>query len=216
MRWSALSGRRLGLHAPRRAPVRGVVLVMHGGRVSSTEPVGAWQLAVLRVAVLARAIRARLGGHGLVVASLQFSVRGWNGAEESPVADAAWALERLAGRFDVPTALVGHSMGARTAIRVAGHEQVRGVVALAPWLPAGEPVAQLAGRRLAIAHGTADRVTDPRLSLAYARRAEPVADRVVHRRVEGDGHAMLRRPASWHRFAAESVLDVLAPRPDAG
>ena len=43
----------------------------------------------------------------------------------------------------MPVVVLGHSMGGRTACRVADHDLVRGVVALAPWLPPGESVADL-------------------------------------------------------------------------
>ena len=56
-------------------------------------------------------------------------VRGWNGAQRSPVADVEQALDELAARFPgVPIALVGHSMGGRAAMYAAGHEGVRAVV----------------------------------------------------------------------------------------
>lgn len=52
-----------------------------------------------------------------------------------------------------PVVMLGHSLGGRAAVRSAGAAGVRGVVALAPWLPEDEPVDQLAGRALAILHG---------------------------------------------------------------
>ncbi len=87
---------------------------------------------------------------GLAVAQVRYRVRGWNGAERSPVADTSWALDELATRFpDVPVALVGHSMGGRAAIYAAGARRVRAVVGLAPWIEPGDPVAPLTGRRRA-------------------------------------------------------------------
>jgi dienelactone hydrolase len=100
-------------------------------------------------------------------------------------------------------------MGGRTALRVAGDPSVRGVVALAPWLPRDEPVGDLAGRSLVIGHGSADRITDPSLSRAYASRAHDVADRVTYRTVPGETHALLMRPGTWNTFVAESVRDIL-------
>ena len=60
---------------------------------------------------------------------------------------------------DVPVVIVGHSMGARTGARVADDPSVRGLVALAPWFPPGEPVAALQGKDLVVAHGRRDRIT---------------------------------------------------------
>jgi len=111
--------------------------------------------------------------------------------------------------------LVGHSMGGRTAVRVAGDEGVVGVVALAPWLPKGEPAEQLAGRSLLIAHGTADRVTSPIGSARFAERARVVAARVDLVMVAVETHAMVLRWPTWQRLTTAYVLDLLdvAPLP---
>ena len=113
----------------------------------SHRPVRAHQLAVLRMRPFVASLRRHGGRDGLVVAQLRYRVRGWNGADRSPVADAAWALDRLIATASrtCPSALVGHSMGGRTAMYVAGHESVRAVVGLAPWIEAGDPVDRLAG-----------------------------------------------------------------------
>ncbi|MBW8487721.1 alpha/beta hydrolase [Actinomadura sp. PM05-2] len=160
--------------------------------------------------VLRRAGRRR----GLAVATVGYRVRGWNGAEASPVPDAQWALRELHDRHPgVPLVLVGHSMGGRTALRVAGHPHVHGVAALAPWLPAGEPLEQLAGRRVLLMHGTDDRTTSPKATRAYAERARSIAAAVQYLAVPGDNHAMLRRPGRWHRAVAAFTLDCLTGAP---
>ncbi len=81
---------------------------------------------------------------------------------------------------------------------------------LAPWVPADEPVGQLAGRSVVLVHGTADRVTDPRLTARYADRARPVARSVVHHEIPGAGHAMLQSVRQWDDLTAAAVLDILA------
>ncbi len=98
--------------------------------------------------------------------------------------------------------LVGHSMGARAAIRAAGHPAVSAVAGLAPWLPSGEPVAQLAGRRVLLAHGTSDSITSPADTWAYAERARAVTEVAAIEIRDGD-HPMLRRARLWHAIAAE-------------
>lgn len=194
-------------------PARGVVLVLHGGRVTGRTPVRSRQLAVLRMRPFITSLR-RHAGEGLAVAHLQYRVRGWNGSDRSPVPDTLWALDRLAERFtDVPIALVGHSMGGRAAIYAGGRQGVRSVVGLAPWIEADDPVRPLAGRRVLIAHGDRDRVTDPRASAAYARRAEQVAASVTYLRVAGERHAMLRRATVWHELATGFVVGTLLGRP---
>lgn len=191
-------------------PVRGVALVLHGGRSKGRTPVRANQLAVLRMLPFAKALRSAGAADGLAVARLRYVVRGWNGADQSPVPDSRWALDELATRFPgVPTALVGHSMGGRAALYVAGHPGVRAVVGLAPWIEAGDPVQQLAGRRLLILHGTRDRMTSAAASASYARAAETVAESVAFVSVTDERHAMLRRAPLWHDLAAGFVTGVL-------
>jgi dienelactone hydrolase len=85
--------------------------------------------------------RIARGGHGrFAVIRLRYAVHGWNGELQSPLADANWALDQLTEQFgSLPIGLVGHSLGGRTALRLAGHPEVQSVVALAPWLPEDEP-----------------------------------------------------------------------------
>ena len=190
-----------------------VVLVLHGGREVSIDPVRGRQLAVLRMVPFAHRIR-QLGQGRVAVARLRYGARGWNarGGVPAPVRDAEWALSQLTDRFGPrPIGLVGHSMGGRTALRVGGHTGVRGVVGLAPWLPADEPVDQLAGRRVLLAHGTADRMTSPRGTAAFASRLEAAHVPVSLVDITGEGHPMLRRPALWHDLAAQFVLATVLP-----
>jgi pimeloyl-ACP methyl ester carboxylesterase len=158
----------------------------------------------------ARGIESARGDHAVAAWILRCRVRGWNRDEASPVADAGWALERVrAEHGDVPVVLVGHSLGGRTALRVAGDRSVVAVAALAPWLPDGEPVDQLAGRTVLIAHGTLDTTTSPRASLEYARRACTVTPRIARVEVGRERHAMLWRSGLWHRLVAQFVLGAL-------
>jgi pimeloyl-ACP methyl ester carboxylesterase len=207
---------RLHVDTP-RGTVRGIAVVLHGGRETSIAAVRAHQLAVLRMFPFAGALRRAGSRDGLAVARLQYGVRGWNGAQRAPVADVEQALAELSNRFpNVPIALVGHSMGGRAAIYAAGHENVRAVVCLAPWIEQRDPVRTLAGRRVLIAHGEFDRVTDPRASAAYARAAAAYAKSVSYVRVAQDRHAMLRRAPLWHRLTAGFVLGVLFARDPVG
>lgn len=181
-----------------------VLLLLHGGKVRSHEPVTRTNLAAARMRLLAGAVRRSTSLPALV---LRYRVRGWNDEDglrvPDSVRDAQAALETLERELGpVPVVLVGHSMGGRTAVRVAGYPTVRAVAALAPWLPPDEPVDPLAGRSVLIAHGRRDRITDPERSIAYAARAEAVADGVTLRLLD-DGHAMLREPRAWHRLVAE-------------
>jgi len=199
--------------------VTGVIVVAHGGQSASTEPTTAVQPAVLRMIPIAAAIRHALRGSGAVVLRPRFQLRGWNGDQASPVHDLDRALDGIAAAHGpVPVVLIGHSMGARAAMRAAGHPAVSAVVGLAPWLPLGEPVEQLAGRQVLVAHGTADGITSPHETWAYVQRARAVTQVAAIEVRDGD-HPMLRRARLWHAIAAEfarAALDLPAGSGGAG
>jgi Serine aminopeptidase, S33 len=185
------------------AGVRGAVVVAHGGTEVSTDPVSPLDPAVLRMIPLALAIRHGLRGSGVVVERPNYRVRGWNGELASPVQDLTEVLDQIRARFGgIPVVLIGHSMGARAAFLAAGHPSVSAVAGLAPWLPPTEPVDQLAGRTVLLAHGTVDHVTSPDETWAYAERARSVTDVAVIEVRRGE-HTMLWRAPLWHRLAAE-------------
>jgi dienelactone hydrolase len=189
---------------------RGVVVALHGGRETSVAGAQRWNLAAVRMWPFLRALRDQ----PVVTGMVQYRYRGWNGESAHPVADALWALEQVHDRYgDLPVVLIGHSMGGRTAVRAAGAPNVRAVAALAPWLPEGEPVEQLAGRTILFAHGDRERTTDPELSYAYARRARAVTDQVCYFDVRGAGHTMLQRWGDWHRLTTRFVLGILGIEP---
>jgi alpha-beta hydrolase superfamily lysophospholipase len=198
---------------PPGVSAKGVVLVAHGGQASSTAPTSALQPAVLRMIPVAAAIRQALRGSGAVVQRPRFRVRGWNGAQASPVGDLNEALDAIAAEFGaVPVVLVGHSMGARAAVRAAAHPAVSAVAGLAPWLPPGEPAGQLAGRRVLLAHGTADSITSPGETWAFVERARAVTEVAAVEVRDGD-HPMLRRARLWHAIGAEFARTALALPP---
>ncbi|MCB5290781.1 alpha/beta hydrolase [Arthrobacter sp. SO3] len=190
---------------------RGVALVLHGGRSNSYESVRGRHLSPARMLPFARALRSGGGSDGLAVWTLRNRYRGWNGQDMSPVRDARWALSHISREHPgVPIYLLGHSMGGLTALCVADHPRVEAVVALAPWLDAKTPVEPVAGRRILIVHGTADRWTSPANSLAFARRADGVAESVEYVALKGAGHFMFRRVRLWNSLATRFILDAFA------
>jgi dienelactone hydrolase len=194
-------------------PPKAVVLLLHGGQARNRRPTRPWNGAVLRMIPFERAL-ARYDG--LVIARLRYRVRGWNDREQSPVVDARWALGELRARFpEQPMALIGHSMGGRTALTIADEPRVRAVVALAPWIEPRDRVEPLTGRRLLIVHGEHDRITDPGASAGFARRARAVAD-VSYVEMSGTEHAMLRRAAVWHELAATFTAATVLDEPPTG
>jgi pimeloyl-ACP methyl ester carboxylesterase len=188
------------------------VLLLHGGKAESRGPVDAGQLTVRRMQPFARDL-ARLGDD-LVVAQLRYRMRGWNGTGDDVLADVGFALGAIDARYGgVPTVLVGHSMGGRAALRSAGAPGVRGVVALAPWLPGTEPVEQLADRDVVVLHGTRDLTTSPGASEQFVHRALRFARRAVCLHVPWSGHGMLLRASTWQRLTASFVAAIIDDDP---
>ncbi|HET7477549.1 MAG TPA: alpha/beta fold hydrolase [Dermatophilaceae bacterium] len=189
-----------------------IALVLHGGASQSLAPVPVTSTAYLRMVPFSWSLQRAARGR-LVIARLRNRVRGWNGAEQSSVHDARWAVAQLRERFGaLPVGLVGHSLGGRTALRVAGEAGVRSIAALAPWLPPGEPYRQVAGRRVLLVHGTADRITSNAATALYAARLRQLGTDVTHLQVPG-GHSMLRGFGEWHRLATEFTAASLLAQP---
>jgi pimeloyl-ACP methyl ester carboxylesterase len=196
-------------HEPAAPQAR--VLMFHGGQQHSTDNVSNRHASWWRMALMARGLRGFARTNDLSVHLLQYRVRGWNeSADPAPVRDARWALGQIQERHPgVPVVLVGHSMGGRTACRVADDPAVTGVVALAPWLPEDEPNRTIAGRYLHVLHGTNDRWTSARRSREYVERSQGIALRATWTPLPGAGHFMLRGLAVWNGFVKSSVLSIL-------
>lgn len=206
-------GRRAEIRALEPDQTRAVVLVMHGGKVTSDHAARWNHLSVARMRPFARTIWQRRHTDGVAVWSLLFARRGWNGTG-APIEDARWALGEIARRYGgVPVILLGHSMGGRTAVRIAGDAAVIGVVALAPWLPADEPHGHLVGRSLAIIHGTADAWVPITMSRTFAAGLRDTPASVDYTALRGTGHTMLRRAGTWHALAADAVDRMLSNSP---
>jgi pimeloyl-ACP methyl ester carboxylesterase len=202
-----LAPRLIDVRVPARA--RGAVLVLHGGASRpDSAMVSPTQLSVLRMVPIARRI-ARAGRGELAVFRLLNSRRGWD-TGHTPVVDAAWALGEIAVRLDreVPACLVGHSLGGRAALLAAGHPTVRSAAALAPYVYPGDVAQGIAGRRLLIVHGDADRVASPARSAQLARTLGRITD-VEYVTVPGGRHAMLRHHRRFDGAAADFAVATL-------
>jgi dienelactone hydrolase len=188
---------------------RGIVLVLHGGDKREDPRVSSRQPSVVRMLLVAHAIR-RTAHRQLAIFRVLNSERGW-GSQLGRVADARWALQRAHERVgaELPASLVGHSLGGRAALMAAGSPTVRSAVALAPWVQETDEVTGIEGRRLLFIHGTADRV-------ASIERARRVADRLAARtevtfvEVQGGTHAMLRHRRKFDAVAAQFVVQTMA------
>lgn len=190
---------------------RAMVLVLHGGAERTRRPVDGRSLSWRRGRALARHLAGRLSDDDIGVALLRYRVKGWNAGLAplpSPVPDARWALDALTREHGVPVAIVGHSMGARTAAAVADHPSVRGIVALAPWFPPDEPIEPLAGKILRAGHGRRDKITSAKATRRFVARAAEVADATFTDRGPV-GHYLLSDIAGWHDFAVAGVREIL-------
>jgi predicted esterase len=184
---------------------RAVVLLLHGGRSKGRGAVRSWHGAVLRMLPFVGQL-ARTGEGQVAVATLRYAVRGWNGSEASPVADARLALEQVAARHPgVPVGLLGHSMGGRVALHLADEPVVHAIAALAPWVERGDRVVGHDDLHVLVMHGTRDRMTSPEASRRYADQLARQGVDVTYERV-ADSHAMLSRAGHWHRRSAEYLV----------
>jgi predicted esterase len=190
----------------------GIVLMLHGGAKTGLKPVGRRSASLRRTTAMRDVLQQRILDEDLSLWLLQFGVRGWNagaGREPSPVPDARWALDQAAEEHpDTPIVLLGHSMGARTAVHVADHPSVVGVVGLAPWLEATDPVRMLTGRHFVAGHGSRDKITSARMTRAFVDQAHGVAASSEFVDMGRLGHYMLARPDEWNRFALRSTLEI--------
>jgi predicted esterase len=195
---------------------RAVILMLHGGKPRSRDIVDNRSASWQRSAWMARSIQDRAHAADVGIWLLRYGQRGWNGGRERSD-DARWALDAVReAHGEVPVVLLGHSMGARVAVRVADDPSVAGVVGLAPWWSFEDPVDRLAGRSLIAAHGRRDRITSFVHTRRFVERARLVATSAELVDMGMLGHYMLGRPNRWNDVAIDSSLRLLTPalRPD--
>ncbi|MFJ4002617.1 alpha/beta hydrolase [Streptomyces sp. NPDC090023] len=203
---------------PAPGAVSGAVLLLPGGdEVSTRRPFPPLPGTLVRA--VARSLARAGHAEGLAVHPVHYRYRGWNGDEAHLATDAAWAADEVVRRYgDVPVCLVGLDMGGRAALGAGGHEAVNSVVAIAPWLPedgagTAEPVKQLVGRRVLIAHGTNDERCDPELSFRLAARAKKVNREVCRFEVHSDGHGLHQHRDEVLALTADFTLGALFGHP---
>lgn len=209
--------------APRRHPLvrrwppvgRGHVhiVVFHGGAENSAHRSWPLAFAPLRALWFASALAVRFVPQHAVVHLVLHRVAGWNetdGAEPDPVLDGRSVLDSIA--HDDPDAalvLVGHSMGARTAIRLLDSSpRIRGAVLLAPWLPADEPAAGRADQVTVAVQGGLDTISRPRDTRAFVEEQRSLHRRAGYVEIAGAGHGFIARVRRTHGLLAAAVAEV--------
>jgi pimeloyl-ACP methyl ester carboxylesterase len=189
-----------------------LVLLAHGGQQDSlVEPTGR-RAALLRMWPLARA--AREGAPDATVALIRYRYRGWNGDAADAAADVGAVLDALP-RDVARVVLIGHSMGGRAIMRCAGHRLVTSLLLLAPWLPDSELTVDIGRRKLVVAHGNRDQVTDPAATARYVRRLRQAGNAAAFFDVRDETHALLRRDGDWNELTRRAVRAAITGDPDA-
>lgn len=193
---------RIDVVAGSPASCRDLVVLAHGGQEHSYDVPTDFRTPLLRMWPFAAA--SATVAADACVGLIRYRYRGWNGANADAAADLRTVLDRLPATVE-RVALVGHSMGGRAVLANAGDARVVGVLALAPWVPDGEALVRSPGGVTVTAHGTDDRITDPRATSAYVRRLRAAGDPVAEFAVHGDGHAMLHRHRDWSDLVGRFV-----------
>lgn len=192
-----------------------VVLVLHGGAEHGTRP-NHWRgLPVQRLRPFANQI-ARSGHGRLAVARLLFSVNGWNGDGSQPIAEARRALMTIRAAYPgLPIGVVGHSMGGRVALAIAGDEGVTALVGLAPWVEKADVAHGGPGLTALLLHGTHDHITNPRGSERMVALLQARGAQAAYESRPGENHALMRHPIALQRRVGQWLAaTMLSPAGD--
>jgi dienelactone hydrolase len=189
-------------------PGRRVVVCVNGG--TAAEVPGTWSASVeWLVGRLARRLDR------LAFLEVRYRTKSWRQFDRC-VEDGAAALAAARETGAEEVALLAFSMGGAVAVRLCVSEtqgSIPLVAAVNPWLPPQLELEPLAGRRLAVIHGSLDAPfpgvpgVKPSMSSAAAERARELGADVVRRVLPGGFHAVaLRgrrgRPVAMPRAAA--------------
>lgn len=189
------------------ARTRALAVILHGGRAVAPQPRRSTDVSYLRMLPFGPAV-SRIS-RGMVAPVLVHNRHGgWIAPSGSGLVQTRELVRRLAEQHELPVVLLGHSSGGWAALHAGGADAVAGVVALAPWTDADDPVEHLREKAVRVVHGEADTVCDPRRSRDLVQRLRALGGDARYQGVAG-GHALLDRPWRWHGLAARAVVDVV-------
>jgi dienelactone hydrolase len=172
---------------------------VNGG--TAAEVPGTWSASL---EWLVRAVAPRLDG--LAFLEVRYRIKSWRRFDDC-VDDAAAAVEAARETGAEEIALLAFSMGGAVAVRNAAAAGAPIVVGVNPWLPPQLELDPLAGRRLAVIHGSLDSPlpgvpgVKPSMSQAAAERARGVGADVERRVLRGGLHAVALRGRSGRPVA---------------
>ncbi len=152
---------------------------------------------------------------------VRYRVKSWKHLDAC-IEDARAALDAACDDAGRRTLMIGFSMGGAVSIGAADHPSVSGVVGLAPWIPERLDVGTLAGRRLAVIHGSLDGGlpgipgVSPRSSRAGAARVSAAGIETSYSLIRGAVHPIavrwrggrplpLPRARVWARLVAAEL-----------
>ena len=164
---------------------------MNGG--TAAELPGTWSASI---EWLVRMLSERLPDLGFL--EVRYRIKSWRRLD-SCVADCRAAIEVARAEGVEELALLAFSMGGAVAVRNAAEPEVQVVAGVNPWLPPQLELDTLAGRRLAIVHGSLDAPlpgipgVKPAMSRAACERARALGIDVDRTMVPGALHAVALR-----------------------
>ena len=179
---------------------RGIVLMLHGGAKTGTNPVTGRSLSLRRTTAMADTLAPHVLGEGLSVWLLRFGVRGWNAGPG--MERASPPPSRTPGghstRLPRSTRECRSSCSATRWARGPPYTSptTRASSASSPWRrgwSASDPVRKLAGKHLIAGHGRQDRITSAAMTRAFVDQARPIAASAEYVDLGRSGHYMLRR-----------------------
>jgi pimeloyl-ACP methyl ester carboxylesterase len=170
----------------RTGPADGPAVLCLNGGVAAPLP-GDWSASIRYLVRRLAPRHPHLAFH-----EVRYRVRSWRRLEMC-IEDARAALDAVTGGPPRPVLLLGYSMGGAVSIAVAGDPAVTTFVGLAPWIPDRMDVASLAGRRVAVIHGSIDGRpggVSPRSSREGVERIRALGVDATYRLLPGALHAL--------------------------